>query len=150
MLAANASCSASFAHLNKSISVSNLPPFKNTFVSLFSLDEANKVFVEECLQEAQVNGTILPLPVQPLVKEMNKDLTLFNQLDQAESIFNGWMIRIKDTKRLTAHEAYKVALTVYTIYEALAKAGVPGAQASYDRLKQRFAGQGGRPPQQNP
>ena len=48
--------------------------------SLFSLNEANKVFVEECLQEGQVNGGILPQPLQPLVKEMSKDLTLFNQL----------------------------------------------------------------------
>jgi len=115
---------------------------ENERASLFSLDEANKVFAEEALQEALNHGDILPQPVQSLVPEMQKDLTLFNQLDELESGLNQWLIRIKDTKRLTAHESYKVALTIYTMYEALAKVAVPGAKASYDRLKERFARQG--------
>ncbi len=119
--------------------------------SLFSLDEANKVFAEEAYQEADTNGSILPVPLQNLIPEMRKDLTLFNQLDQMESGLNQWVTRIKDTKRLAAHESYKVALTIYTMYEALAKAGVPGAQASYDRLKERFLNRGaGAPPADNP
>jgi hypothetical protein len=112
--------------------------------SLFSLDEANKVFAEEALQEAQANGSILPPVVQGLVPELAKDLTLFMQLDNFENTqINQWLQRVKDTKRLSAHESYKVALIIYGIYEALAKAGVPGAQASYDRLKQRFMNRGG-------
>lgn len=115
--------------------------------SLFALDEANLVFAYEALQEAQSNLSLLPQPLQNLVPEMDKDITLYNQLQEFESAYVAqWAIRVKDTKRLTGHEAYKVALTIYTMFEALAKAGVPGAQAAYDRLKQRFLNRGGGAP----
>jgi hypothetical protein len=115
--------------------------------SLFALNEANLVFAFETLQEAQGNLSLLPTALQNLVPEMEKDINLYNQLLQFESLHIAqWAIRIKDTKRLTGHEAYKVGLTIYTMFEALAKAGVPGAQAPYQRLKERFANQGGGAP----
>lgn len=114
--------------------------------SLFSLDVENKVFVEECLNEAKNHGGPLPAYVQ--VAEMDKDLTLFNQLDGIEANLNHVAQKVSDTKRLAGHEAYALALMIYKLYEAAALAGVPDAKASFDRLKARFAAQGGGSPVQ--
>ncbi len=108
--------------------------------SLFSLDVENKVFVEECLNEARNHAEPLPPYVQ--ADELDKDYTLFNQLDNIESQLNHLMQKVSDTKRLAGHEAYAMALMIYKLYEAATLAGVPDAKASYDRLKARFANQG--------
>ena len=108
-------------------------------VSYFSLDESNKVFAEEALQEATVNGSMLPSAVN--VGFLGNDLTLFNQLDGIESQLEGLLRKVRDSKRVAAHEAYAMALTIYTLYRSLAAVGVPGAQQSADRLGERFAQQ---------
>lgn len=113
--------------------------------SLFSLNESNKVFVQEALQEATVNGAMLPSAIN--VGALGNDIALFDQLDGIESQLEGLLRKVKDSKRIAAHEAYAMALTIYTMYRSLAAVGVPGAQQSADRLGERFAQQasGGSP-----
>lgn len=117
---------------------------ENERTSYFSLDENNKVFTEEALQEATVNGSMLPSAVN--VGFLGNDLTLFNQLDGLESQLEGVLRKVRDSKRVVAHEAYAMALTIYTLYRSLAAVGVPGAQQSADRLGERFAQTGGGAP----
>jgi hypothetical protein len=113
--------------------------------SFFSLNENNKVFVDEALHEATVNGALLPSAVN--VTALGNDITLYNQLDGIESQLEGVLRKVRDSKRVAAHEAYAMALTIYTMYRSLAAVGVPGAQQSADRLGERFAQQatGGAP-----
>jgi hypothetical protein len=117
--------------------------------SYFSLDVNNKVFAEEALQEATSNGSMLPSAVN--VTYLSNDLTAFNQLDSLESQLEGVLRKVRDSKRVVGHEAYAMALTIYTLYRSLAAVGIPGAQQSADRLGERFAQQRqGGPQGQNP
>jgi len=116
--------------------------------SLLSLDVNNKVFVEEAMQEMTINGALLPSAVSATF--LGNDLMLFNQLDGLESMVENLLLRIKDTKRLAGHEAFAMALTVYTLYKALAAAGVEAAQQSANRLGERFQNNGGTGAQPTP
>ncbi|UPT69585.1 MAG: hypothetical protein M0D53_10425 [Flavobacterium sp. JAD_PAG50586_2] len=51
--------------------------------------------------------------------------------------------KLQDTQLLAGSEAYASGLTIYKLFGSAADAGIPGADAIYDQLKQRFAGQGG-------
>lgn len=107
---------------------------------LLSLDVNNKVFVEEALDEITNNGTMLPAAIS--ASQIENDLALFNQLDSLESVLQNMLDRVRDTKRLTGHEAYAMALAAYTIYKALANSGVEAARTSAERLGQRFVNNG--------
>jgi hypothetical protein len=48
----------------------------------------------------------------------------------------------RDTQYLAGVEAYAICLIYYRMIEAAAKAGLPGADERYNRLKSRFMGQG--------
>jgi hypothetical protein len=112
--------------------------------SYFSLDVNNKVFVQEALQEANLNGSILPSAIN--VGFLFNDITLFDQMDEIESALEGLLRKVRDSKRVAGHEAYVMALTIYTMFKSLAAVGVPGAQQSADRLGERFAQSGGGTP----
>jgi len=103
---------------------------------LFGVNVNNKVFIEEALEEAQNNGSILPGYIQ--VAELEKDLTLFNQLGDLLSYLRNLLQKMEDTQRLAGHEAYALSLAIYQLYKSAAEAGIPGAAASYNRLKERF------------
>jgi hypothetical protein len=55
----------------------------------------------------------------------------------------GLLRKVRDSKRVAGHEAYVMALTIYTMFKSLAAVGVPGAQQSADRLGERFKQSGG-------
>lgn len=112
--------------------------------SYHSLDVNNKVFVEEALQEATNHSMMLPSAIN--VMFLSNDLTLFNETDELESLLEEQLRVVRDTKRVAGHEAYVMALTIYTLFRALAAAGVQGAQQSADRLGERFANNGGGAP----
>lgn len=45
---------------------------------------------------------------------------------------------------IAGNEAYRSALVIYRLTESAYKAGIPGAKAIYDRLKERFKKHGMR------
>ena len=108
--------------------------------SLHSLNVDNKVFVDEALSEVTNNGGILPDAVN--AAELRKDVEFFEQLDDLISNLDNMRNQLSDTRRLAGHEAYSMSLTAYTLYKALATAGIPGAQQSADRLGERFTQNG--------
>jgi hypothetical protein len=63
-----------------------------------------------------------------------------------ESGLENLLRKVKDAKRVAGHEAYAMALTIYTLYRSLAAVGVPGAQQSADGLGERFTQNGGGAP----
>ena len=103
---------------------------------LFGVNVSNKVFIEEALEEAQNNGSILPAYIQ--VAELEKDLTLYNQLGDILSFVRNMLSKLEDTQRLAGHECYATSLAIYQMYKSAAEAGIPGAAASYERLRERF------------
>lgn len=111
--------------------------------SLFSLAEENLVFAQEALTQGQLLNASLPVAMQTIVTNMGTDMTLYGQLN-AINIGNLAQIvmRINDTQRLSAHEAYSAALALYKYIEAGAALGLQGFAAAYDVLKSRFAAQG--------
>ncbi len=113
--------------------------------SLNAISVDNKVFAEEMLDEMNTNPNAAVNATYNLAFLAN-DLQLFEQVESIISRMMDIIQRLDDVKRLAGHEAYGMATAAYGMLEVMARTGVPGAQASYDRLKVRFAGQGGRTP----
>ncbi|MDN3725537.1 hypothetical protein QRD02_14220 [Aequorivita sp. SDUM287046] len=115
---------------------------------LNSINVDNKVFAEEVLDEMNTN------PIAAVNGTYNKeflanDLSLFEQTESILSWMKNISQRVEDIRRLAGHEGYGLATAAYGMYDVLARSGVPGAQASYDRLKPRFAKNGGKPVDDN-
>lgn len=112
--------------------------------SLPKINVANKAFTEDAINAMVNNPTLLPAYFN--VAEMQKDMTLFAQLDELNILINQLAERVSDTQMLAGSEAYVSALAAYRNFEAAANAGVSGADTIYDLLKSRFANQGGTTP----
>ena len=114
--------------------------------SMFSLAEENEAFADAAVEQGQLLIAQMPLAMQGIISNTARDQQLIDQLDTLEdTLLAPIQQRVKDTKRLAAHEQYTGALAIYRFIEAGADLGLPGFQAAYDILKVRFAGQGGRP-----
>jgi hypothetical protein len=107
-----------------------------------AIDVANKVFAEDCLAEAQANGTgIIPGFIN--LTNLQNDLTVFEQLDQVASALTNALQRVEDARRIAGHEAYGQASPIYNAFKSAHENGIPNATASYNHLKTRFEAQGG-------
>jgi hypothetical protein len=104
----------------------------------------NKQFVEDCLTEMNQDLSLLPGFIN--VGVVRTDYDLYLQLDPMIVQAKDLLDRLSDTQFLAGAEAYRVCLIYYRIAEAAAKAGLPGADERYNRLKERFALQGSSDP----
>jgi hypothetical protein len=119
--------------------------------NLGSMEVSNFVFVKDTLTATDEEGRALVAGAfAALVPELAKDVALFEQLDAEEMQLTGLLTRIQHTRRLAAHESYKVATQLYGQYQSLAEAGVPGAVTRYNMLKERFKDNGGGRPKDEP
>ena len=119
-----------------------------------AIDVTNKVFAEDCLTEATLNGVGILKPYINLVFLQN-DLLIYEQLDAQESALLNVLQRIKDAKRIAGHEAYNMANAIYGSFKDATSDGIPNAKSGYDRLKVRYesqspVGNSGRPADTNP
>jgi len=110
-------------------------------VTLPKISVANRSFVMDSQSALQNNGSFMPAYLD--VAELSKDITLYNQLQEFTLRAAQLSEKLADMQMLAGSEAYVTALTVYRLFGAAAKAGLPGADAIYNSLKERFAGQGG-------
>ena len=113
--------------------------------TLPKMDEVNSVFVGDTLVQMATFGNILPPYLAP--ERIDTDKKLYDQLEG----YKQWAYKIaeliEDTQMLAGSEAYTSSLTVYRLFEAAAKAVVPGADTAYNALKERFKSQGGPAPE---
>ena len=109
--------------------------------SLNAISVDNKVFAEEMLDEMNTNPNAAVNATYNL-EFLANDLQLFDQVESIMARLMDMLQRLDDVKRLAGHEAFGMATGAYGMLDVMARTGVPGAQASYDRLKVRFAGQG--------
>lgn len=105
------------------------------------INVSNKQWVQDCITEMEQDPSLLPGFLTPA--QVKTDLQLFEQLEVIKVEALDFYDRVSDTQFLAGAEAYAVCLIYYRILEAAAKAGMPGADERYNRLKERFAGQGG-------
>lgn len=110
-------------------------------ISIPKVNAGNINFVMDALSLMQNNASMLPAYMS--VSELDKDLALYRQLEELLSLTDQLQEKLRDTHMLAGSEAYINSLAFYRMAEAAAKAGLPGADAVYDQLKVRFAGQGG-------
>lgn len=117
--------------------------------SLSSLDVDNKAFVEDAIAEVKARGTGI-IPAFITADMMQTDLTFYSQCDHILGYVNDLTQRLEDMRRIVASEAYSAAGVCYSIFDTAAQAGMPGAQAAYDKLKPRYKNKGtGAPPKTN-
>lgn len=109
-------------------------------MKLPKIDGSNRLFVQDALKVMKQNGAIMPNFVN--VEELEKDFTLYEQLDSVLSAVNQLQEKLRDTQMLAGSEAYSSALMAYRMFQMAADAGLPGMDTVVDDLKQRFAGQG--------
>ena len=110
-------------------------------VNMPKINVANRTFVMDSQAALQTNASFMPAYVN--VPEMGKDITMYNQLEEFTQRAAQLSEKLGDTQMLAGSEAYLTSLAAYRLFEAAAKAGLPGADAIYDSLKVRFADQGG-------
>lgn len=109
---------------------------------LTKINTSNKVFVEDVIKSFDVNKAIIPNFISP--EEISKDLALYDQLDEIEFQLADVLEKVRCTRKLAGSEAYGSALMVYQLIKTATKAGVPGAAASFEVLKDRFSKSTGR------
>lgn len=110
-------------------------------ISLPSIDVNNKAFTEDAINAGVNNAALIPSYVS--VTNMQNDMILFNQLDEIKILTKQLLEKLEDTQLLAGSEAYTSALALYKLFGSAADAGVAGADAIYEQLRTRFAGQGG-------
>ncbi len=108
--------------------------------TLPKMGDNNLPFVQKALDYSVSNPQFVPAYVD--VPELKVDvdavavlLDFFRPLEQVHS-------SLSDTIMLSGSEAYVAALAYYNSVKLAAKMKVPGAEAIYNDLRQRFEGQG--------
>lgn len=117
-------------------------------VALPKINDANRTFVMDSLQAVKSNSSFMPAYINSV--NLENDVTLYNQLEEFVQRIGQLYEKILDTQTLAGSEAYMMALAAYKMFQAASAAGLPGADAIHDALKQRFAGQGGTGTGENP
>lgn len=127
---------------NAALSISKIPPNATLTAAERNepgkdIDGDKKIFVEDALTELNINGAEI-MPAWLNFSTIQTDFTFFEQADELMAIYTDLLNRLSDAKRIAGREAYDKALKAYGEYKRAAQAGVPGAQASYDKLKVHF------------
>jgi hypothetical protein len=117
-------------------------------IALPAINVSNKAFTEDAINAAVNNAALIPSYVS--VPHMQNDMALFIQLDEIILLVKQLLEKLEDTHLLAGSESYVGGLATYKLIGSAADAGVPGADAIYNQLKQRFAGQGGTGTTPNP
>jgi hypothetical protein len=113
------------------------------------IDVDNKIFVDDAVNELLTNGAAI-MPVWFSIPNVVNDKTFFDQSEELISLHESIILRLRDAQRIAGREALVGSRKGYEQYGSAADAGVPGAQASYDKLKVRFEKSVGAKPKQNP
>lgn len=106
------------------------------------MDVDNRVFVETVVNVLRGSGaSVLPATFQ--LTTLQNDYDLFEQLQMVNERTTALQRKLDDLSRIAAHEAYTYSLAIYSIYEAMSKAGSEDARAGYEMMRDRFTRTGG-------
>ena len=107
-------------------------------VSLPKMGDGSLAFDEKCAVYMDSLPTLVPGFVN--VAEVKKDRALHNQLAGVAAQLIALGQSMDSTMMVIASEQWMADLSFYQSVRQAAKRGVPGAQAAYDDLSQRFPG----------
>ncbi len=105
-------------------------------IALPKINISNKAFTEDAINAVVNNAGILPAYINAAT--MQNDYQLFVQLDELLGLMRQLVEKAEDTQMLAGSEAYVAALSSYKLFGAAAEAGLLGADAIVDSLRQRF------------
>jgi len=94
-------------------------------------------FVQKALEYAENNPALLP-PYLDL-PEAKKDFALAHDLYGILQQINTLQRAVEDTMMVAGSEAYDAALIFYNSVKGASRVNVPGSEAVYNDLQQRFA-----------
>jgi len=104
--------------------------------SMPKLEDARSPFVSKCIFYARKEPKILP----PFINfdELERDLALFNNLQNIAKEINRLADIVNDTRIAAGSDAYTAALTIYNSAKQAARMNIPGTKAIVDDLKTSF------------
>lgn len=108
--------------------------------SMLRMADKTVAFVQKTTEYASTNASFVPAFVD--LAELKQDTAGMTALTPLRQQFEQLSLDTDSTVMMAGSEAYGNSLTIYNNIKFLAKNKQPGAQAAFDDLKVRFAGQG--------
>ncbi|SDE34912.1 hypothetical protein [Pedobacter soli] len=104
--------------------------------AMLKLGDKTMGFVEKAFDYALQNPSFIPNFMD--LEEARKDYALSGVLYQIFQQLNTLITAVEDSGMAAGSEAYEAALLFYHSVKAASRSNVPGSQAIYDDLRQRF------------
>jgi hypothetical protein len=105
--------------------------------ALHTMGDKTLAFVQKALEYAENNPALMP-PYLDL-GEAKKDFALSHDLYGILQQVNTLQRALEDTMMVAGSEAYDAALIFYNSVKGASRVNVPGSEAVYNDLQQRFA-----------
>lgn len=105
--------------------------------TMLAMNVANREATRQTLMHAEGSGADM-LPAYISVDGLRADFELFEQADRILQQVDVVTSRVRNLRRLAAHEAFGAALAIYGYFGLAAKAGVPGTGAISESLEPYF------------
>ena len=124
--------------LNASLSnylLFNLTPSDR--LELNKMGDKTIAFVQKSLEYAESNPTLVPAYLD--ITEAKKDFALTQEMNNILKQISTLQRAIEDTTMVAGSEAYNAALVFYNSVKGASRVNVPGSEAVYNDLQQRFA-----------
>lgn len=110
--------------------------------TLIKMGDRSLGFMKKIEEYGAASPSLVPSFVD--FQALQEDIRATNDLGSILRPLQQLATDVESTMMQTGGEAYTDGLVVYRNIQSAAKANVPGAQAAYEELKDRFAGQGKR------
>jgi hypothetical protein len=107
--------------------------------TMLKMGDKTLAFVKKALEYAAQNPGLVPSFMD--LPEAKKDYDLAAALYGIFQQLNTLTTAVEDTGMVAGSEAYEAALVFYHSVKGASRSNVPGSQAIYDDLSQRFPGQ---------
>ncbi len=105
--------------------------------SLRIMGDKTLAFVQKSIEYAEANPSLTPVYLD--MDEAKKDFALTHDLYSILQKVNTLQRAIEDTMMVAGREAYDAALIFYNSVKGASRVNVPGSEAVYNDLQQRFA-----------
>lgn len=106
-------------------------------MELTKMGDKTIAFVQKSLEYAENNPTLVPGYIN--VPEAKKDYQFSQELNSIWKQVSMLQRAIEDTMMVAGSEAYDAALVFYKSVKGASRVNVPGSEAVYNDLAQRFA-----------
>lgn len=102
----------------------------------------NRMFIQDCINEMKLPSSANIMPPYFKVLDVEVDLAMFDQCEILASRLTALAGKVDNTRILAGSEAFTSGLTFKKLADTAENAGVPGADQTARKLRERFKGQG--------